>query len=210
MKAKTVWFLLGFAVSWFLWSGIAAYRSMPKDLTQKWPERSREMARSANMSWMKSAKGGGLGNFSFWVPFRGSAAAAEIYPTEDPKYPLIWIHDEKGRGRLDGIFITDAKQRGFAFEDKDGDGAIDSFGYTTGYDRNGVSWHDANMDGVFDLRLGPYNGGKFRKEVNIGGSWHTLIITNNVQFVATKTGLKKVRPINGVWNFETTNSVSKN
>ena len=58
---------------------------MPKDLTRDWSKSDKEMANAANLSWKKSAKGGGLGKFSFWVPSEGQGAAAEILPTEDPK-----------------------------------------------------------------------------------------------------------------------------
>jgi hypothetical protein len=203
MKTRILWFLIGFIISWLLGGGIAAYRTMPVDLTRNWPQRNKEIVRDAEaLSWMKSARGLGLGNYSLWVPSDKQVAAAQILPTEDPKSPVIWFHDSKRRGRFDEIVLIDAQKRTFSFDDKNGDGAIDSFSYSTGFNTNDISLYDYNMDGTYDSKFGEPNRYRPNLKVNIDGTWHELIHQKGATFVQTKAGLKRVVSQNGVWVLE--------
>ena len=191
MKRCITWFIIGFVVSWLTWQVVAYIRFRPKDYTALWSAPQQEHA----PKWIKKANGRRLGHFMVFTPADSEIAAAYIHPTLPSQYPGVFIQDQDADGRLDSIVVADSTYQCVALLDDSSDGVFDSFGYSTAIGKDSVCFTDCNMDGQYDMRIGP---GQVIA-VTIGTQWHDLINTNKKQYVEIGEGLTPVKAIDGTW-----------
>ena len=191
MKTKMIWFTIGFIVSWLAWSIISYVRLHPRDYTLSWSE-SDEMR---IVDWLKLAKGRKLGAFHVFTPSVSPNASAIIHPPKPNCFPQVLIQDFNKDGKLDNILISGSAYHTVSIDDNDGDGVIDSHGYTLKGNTNSISYTDFNMDGQYDIRLNPDN----TSSVFINSQWHDLIIKDKEGYIDIDGTITEVKPVDGVW-----------
>jgi len=191
MKKRVTWFVIGFVVSWLMWSVIGYVRLRPRDYTASWCQHEREFA----PDWLKHAKGRRLGGIMVFTPPEVSTACALIHPPKPNHFPQILLQDEDSDGFLDSLLIADRLSRSLLISDADADGIFDSTQYSTGGGTNSVSISDDNMDGIPDIRLGPGRS----IAVTIDGVWYDLVHIDTRQYVKLGEGLTQVKAIDGTW-----------
>ncbi len=191
MKRSIIWFVMGFVVSWLIWSVVAHIRLRPRDYTASWSTTQQELA----PDWMKKAKGRRIGNFMVFTPADSAIAAAYIHPPIPNQFPGVFIQDKDADGRLDSILIADSAYQYVSLNDKTSDGVFDSLNFSTALSQDSMFFTDSNMDGEYDTRLGPGRA----IAVTIAGQWYDLIHTNNKQYVKIGEVLTPVKAFDGVW-----------
>jgi hypothetical protein len=188
---KTTWFLAGFALSWMTWSVIEHAPLRARDYTQTWPRYFREDA----TGWYVNARCRRVGNFSVFVPAESSRASVRVQGPKADGSPGILVEDDNADGSLDRILVVDSAYRYFRLADKNGDGVFDSQAYTTGIDAEPRTFHDEDMDGQYDLRVGPGRAAA----VAIDSQWHDLILKDNRQYIDLDGTPTQVEAVDGVW-----------
>ncbi len=191
MKKRIVWFATGFVVSWLTWSVVAYIRLRPRDYTEAWSADQQELA----PDWLKKANGRQLGHFLVFTPADTAIAAAYIHPPAPNPFPGVLIQDQNADGRLDSILVADSTYQYVSLDDKTFNGVFDSLSYSTALKKDSMSFTDNNMDGQYDMRLGPGP----TVAVAIDGQWHDLIRTNKATYVEINGKLTEVRAAEGIW-----------
>lgn len=110
-------------------------------------------------------------------PFRKYPLTANCTGRAEFENTVFGRHN--GDGTIDSILVADSVYRHFSFVEVDGDGAFDSYEFTTGMDVNSESFRDDGMDGQYDLRIGP--GGAMA--VSVGSRWHEVVHEDRQSYV---------------------------
>src|SRR5947207_7316670 len=108
VKSRILWFALGFAVSWAIWS-LMNYRAYaPRDYTQTLPEDFRE----GQPEWLKNAKGRKVGHFTIYAANDPKKASAYVFPLRSDRNPGcnpgVAYEDTDSDGLVDSLVVTDA------------------------------------------------------------------------------------------------------
>lgn len=181
---KATWFLGGVALSWMTWSVIGYASLRARDYTQTWPVSDREIA----PEWLSNAKGRRLGNYRLYAPADLSNVSALLFGLKADDFPQVSIVDENADGTVDGILVVDSALRYFYFTDESGNGAFDSYEYTTGIESDSKTFRDDNMDGQYDFRLGPGRA----MAVFIDARWRDVVRKDNKNYVGLEDELTRV------------------
>ena len=188
MKTRVVWFVLGFVLSWGVWSAVSYTRGEGQDYTQSWPDAMQEMA----PEWTKQAKGRTQGRFTVIASADSQNASAMIYPTPPNQFPGVVYEDQDSDGQVDWLLVADANHRSFSLDVANG--RFESCTYSTGL-ADSITFQDANMDGQYDDRIGP---GKERA-VMIESAWRDLIVQSNDRYVDLNGMRTPLKQVDGVW-----------
>ncbi len=149
------------------------------------------------LTWMREAQVKTVGGFLVVTPSTPTDAVAYIVPLSRPHFPMIILDSSTSNGIPRGVQVWDGKMRSITLNLTSGDGIFRSFAYGTGIDSNSVSYIDNDMNGVYNVRLGPIG----KAAVRIGDSWYPFTRTNGQRFVQTPDGLRIVTNSGGEFRF---------
>jgi len=194
MKTKIKWFVLGFLASWLTWSVISYIRLHPRDLTAKWPDDVQKVF-GDNVPWLRSAVARNVGNFVVCASAEKSNASATISPRGQP-FPQVFMTDVGMSGAVDSIILTAAGHQSISV-DMDTDGRFRKYTVSTGdlFDTNSVAMVDSDMNGEFDIKIGPGR----HIAVWINSAWRERVATNGQHFITLDGVMTEVVNSNGVW-----------
>jgi hypothetical protein len=193
MKTQIKWFIIGVVMSWLTWSVLSYCRSRPVNLTQKMPEAVKPFYEK-DSTWVKSAIARHVGRFCLFAASDDKASA--WLRLHDVPFPFV-IVDSKGTNRLpESITLVGNKGQSISIDITD-DGGFSKYAVSTGdlFDTNAVSVVDSDMDGQYDIRIGPGR----RVDVYINSQWHQRISTNGQHFVEMNGVLKQITRTDKVW-----------
>jgi hypothetical protein len=189
---RLVWFAIGFAVSWVVWSAIYYVAARPRDITQAWPQELRELA-SPDQEWMKDAVARKVGRIVVMAPADQQNASAIIHPLPPDHFPFVTLSDEGPDGRLDSIMVVDASERSFSIDVADG--KFKSFTCATRLGEDSVIYTDGNMDGEYDFRIMP---GK-SSMIMVNGAWRQYVQEGDTRYVDLDGRRTALKLVDGVW-----------
>ena len=171
MKKKVTWFVLGTVVATVGWFSLAAWLRRPRDYTAHWPEAVRI---NEHYAFLKHARAVGAGPFAVFTPASGTNHVLALICPKGTPHPFVLLLDDSGNGVADTMIIADRKSRSVSLDDRTEDGIWNQLTYSTGSVSNPITVVDRNMDGVFDVRLGPDG----RRSINLESKWYDLIFKN--------------------------------
>ena len=194
MKTKIGWFVIGFIASWLTWSLIAFVRLHPRDLTAQWPSDLQKVS-GENVAWLRSAVARNVGNFVVCASAAKSNASATISP-RGKRSPQVLMTDDDKNGCVDSIMLSAAGQQSI-FVDMGAEGRFRRYSVSTGdmLDTNSVTMMDSDMNGQFDIRMGPGR----HVYVWIKSAWHERTSTNGKHHVVLDGVQSEVVDSNGTW-----------
>lgn len=194
---KTMFFFLGFIVSWGMWSTVFYVRSRPHDLMQPWSSDIKRIC-GDQMSWLSSASVRSVGTFVVSAASRKTNASAAIR-TQKANFPNVLITDEDQNGAVDSIILIGAGGHSISVNLKP-DGRFVNYTVSTGdiLEPNAVAMVDVDMDGSFDIRVGPGR----KVDVNINSNWYQRVSTNGKCFVEIQGVMTEVVMTNGLWKLK--------
>ncbi len=192
LARRLVWFAIGFAVSWGIWSAISYFYTRPQDITQSWPQEIRDVV-PPEMEWIKEAKARKIGQFVVAVPAESQNASAMLSPQPPSHFPQVVFLDEGPDGRIDCILVMDAKRRNFSIDVADG--MFKSFICTTRIGGESISYRDGNMDGEYDYRFVPGKAGT----IMVQGEWREYVQEGDTRYVDVDGRRTALKLIDGVW-----------
>jgi hypothetical protein len=176
LRSRIVWFVLGFIVSWAVWSAITFSRGRSQDYTQSLPAELRELLPGDD--WRKKAIGRRVGRFIV-IAAPGSKASADISTAKPNQFPGVIFDDEDSDGIVDSVHIADASHRTFSFNVADG--RFKSYNYTNDvFAKDQITFRDGDMDGQFDGRFGPGTKGH---AIMIDSQWRDVIEEGGNRYV---------------------------
>jgi hypothetical protein len=147
-----------------------------------------ESLHDAGLDWLRNARGVTIGKYRFFTPVNSSNASAQLQSLATDGLPGISIQDENGDGRLDSVLVVDSAHHNFSFTDRNGDGVLDSYEYTTGSDPGSKTFRDDDMDGQYELRVGPGRA----MAVFVESQWRDVVDKGNEHFVELKGKLTRI------------------
>lgn len=193
---KAMWFFMGVILSWLTWMTLSYFRSRPQDITQLMSATERSYY-DKHSRWVKSAIARHIGRF--WVFAASDGKACAWLRLHDVLFPFVII-DDRGTNRLaESIRLVGNRGQSISV-DIANDGGISGYSVSTGglFSSNSVSMMDVNMDGQYDLRIGPDR----EVDVNINSHWYQRISTNGQYFVELNGVAKQIIMTNGLWQLK--------
>ncbi len=182
--------MLGAVVATAGWFSLAAWLHRPRDYTARWPEAARANKHNA---FLRHARAVGAGPFAVITPASGTNVLALICPKDEPNFPFILLLDDSKNGVVDSITIADRQSRSVSLYDRTEDGIWNQLMYSTGSTSNPITVVDRNMDGTFDVRLGPDG----RKSINPESKWYDLIAKDGEAYIRIHGGEKRLESKDG-------------
>ena len=138
-----------------------------------------------------------MGHFTIIAANDPQKASAYVYPVQHHHgNPGVMYEDTDSDGRVDSLFVCDAKRRTFEFVVADG--SFQSYNFSPDINaKDSVSFFDYNMDGCFDFRFGP--GKRFALMVDF--QWRDLFPEGDSKgYVELVDGTRvPAEYVNGMW-----------
>lgn len=164
------------------------------DLTDFWTPELRDLA---GQTWFTNAFVYSFGEIGLAVPVDDSNGNLFITFGANNAARVL-VMDTDANGTPDSVVIFDQAMRSvsadFDFDTK----LISSIGFSTGIDASSISYIDRNIDGQYEIAIGP---GKDMR-VWVDGHWHTFVMTNESRMIWKNDQLVPVFHSNHVWYTE--------
>lgn len=198
MKTKLTWFIIGAIVSWLTWSVVAYVRARPHDLTTKWPSELRKVYGNVGRPWLRSAVARNVGGFTVCASAGAMGPSAIIAP-RGKAIPQVSFGSETSEGFVNSITLSAAGDQSIT-ADLDANGQILKYTVTTGdlLDSHSVAMVDADMDGQFDMRIGPGR----HVYLWLNSAWHERVSLNGSTYIDLNGVRTEVALTNGRWKLK--------
>jgi len=185
MKVKLKWFSLGFITAVLILFALGyAWNHRSENAVKNMPKEEQEMMLSI-YPWLKSAQGHLCGPFVLTTPasqFEKAEAMISPYKLKTfTSYPQMVVDEHT-------IFIIDSKNRMMSIRYLNTTGEFKSYDFNTGSE--GVTFFDSNLDGQFDVKLGP---GPKNCSVYYDSRWLPVIFRNKRQYININGNEKEIK-----------------
>lgn len=187
-------FSLGFLAGVALLSAISHWRARPQDVTANLPDdRKTNIKRLA--PWVTKARSWKLGPFAVFVPGDPSQKSeALMYPVKS-KFPIVNV-SVSGIDSEPSISFVDSKNRIISMSYKESTGEFTSYDFSNSL-ISGISFIDGNLDGQYDLRIGPDKN----IAINYNSKWIPVIRKDKKKYIELDSILKEIEIKNFMWKF---------
>jgi len=188
-------FALGFVAGAALLSALSHWNSRPRDVTAAWPDDDNKKGMKMIAPWITKARVAKLGAFVAFVPSDPSRKAEAIIHPIKTGFPKVNISNS---GVVPGptISLIDSKNRMFSVNFSEPTGEFISYDYSSNI-VNGTSFIDANLDGEYDVKVGPGSNLAVRYEEK----WHSVIRKDNKRYIEADGAFKEIEMKDFRWNF---------
>jgi hypothetical protein len=188
-------FSLGFVAGVALLSAISHWRTRPQDVTATWPDDDNKKGMKMLAPWVTKARSWKLGPFAVFAPSDPSQKAeAMMYPVRT-KFPKISVSISE-LGAEPSISFLDSKNRIISVSYNESTGEFKSYYFSSNL-LSGISFIDGNLDGQYDVRVGP---GK-NIAINYNSRWFPLILKDKKKYIEIDGISKEIEMKDFVWKF---------
>jgi len=187
-------FSLGFVAGVALLSAISHWRARPQDVTANLPDdRKTNIKRLA--PWVTKARSWNLGPFAVFVPGDPSQKSEAImYPVKS-QFPIVNV-SVSSMGSEPSISFVDSKNRIISVGYNVSTGEFKSYDFSSNL-TSGISFIDGNLDGQYDLRIGPDKN----IAINYNSKWTPVIRKDKKKYMELDGILKEIEIKNFMWGF---------
>jgi len=184
-------FALGFLAGVAVISGISHWASRPRDVTATWPDDDNKKGMKMLTPWITNSRVAKLGAFAAFVPSDPQKAEAILHPMKSG-FPKVIINTDS----TPSISFMDSKNRIISVRFNLATGEFKSYDYSPSL-VGGISYVDGNLDGAYDLRIGPGNN----LAVNYKDNWQPVIRKDKKKFVEADGVLREIEMKDFAWSF---------
>lgn len=184
-------FALGFVAGAAVISGISHWVSRPRDVTASWPDDENKKGMKMMTPWITKARVAKLGAFAAFVPSDTQKAEAILHPMKIG-FPKVIINADSSPS----ITFMDSKNRMINVRFTDATGEFQSYDYSPSF-VGGISYVDGNLDGAYDLRIGPGSD----LAVNYKEKWEPVIRKDKQRYIEADGALRKIEMKDFAWRF---------
>lgn len=182
-------FALGFVVGIALLSAINHWISRPRDVTATWPDDDNKKGMKMITPWITKARVVKLGAFAAFVPSDTRKEEAILQPMKN-RFPKVIIDKDS----TPSIGFIDSKNRIISVRFNDATGEFKSYDYSPSF-LGGISYIDGNLDGAYDLRIGPGNNLALHYKDN----WQPVIRKDKKKYIEIDGVLREIEIKDFCW-----------
>jgi hypothetical protein len=184
-------FVIGFLAGVALFSAIGQWRVRPQNVIASWPDDDNKKGMEMMSPWITNARVAKLGAFTVFVPSDQQKAEAILHPMKNG-FPKVIINSDT----TPSISFMDSKNRMISVRFNEATGEFTSYDYSPSF-IGGISYVDSNLDGAYDLRIGPGSS----LAVNHKDNWQPVVRKDKKRYIEVDGVLREIEMKDFTWSF---------